>query len=289
MPNSLFAPVARVERELDSLLPSASAAPSRLHRAIRYSLFAGGKRLRPILAVHAFRACGGRGDLIWPAASALEMIHVYSLIHDDLPAMDDDDVRRGRPTVHRKFDEATAILAGDSLLTLAFGVVAEKLPAGLARAASVEIARGSGTAGMIGGQALDLAAEGRRASVPRVETIHRLKTAALITASVRVGGIVARAGAARLSALTRYGRALGLAFQIVDDILDETGDAKTLGKPVRRDRENGKMTYTRAAGLEKARSEAARLARRARRALAGFGPAADSLRGLADFVHQRSF
>ncbi len=254
---------------------------------MRYSIFAGGKRLRPLLVYHAFRACGGKGTRALPAAAAVEMLHVYSLIHDDLPAMDDDDLRRGRPTLHRKYDEATAILAGDALLTRAFQVLADSYEPAVAAPLVSTLAEASATEGMIGGQALDLAAEGKRPSRAQVLEIHGRKTAALIRGAVLMGGIVARAPARRLAALSAYGRALGLAFQIVDDILDETGDSAAMGKPVGRDMENGKMTYTRAAGIGAARREADRLVARAIGALAPFGVRGHALRDLALFVTSR--
>lgn len=288
VPDPLFAPVARIDAALDRLLPSAAAVPRRLHRAMRYSLFAGGKRLRPLLVYHAYRACGGRGAAVFRAAAALEMIHVYSLIHDDLPAMDDDDMRRGRPTLHRRFDEATAILAGDALLTHAFGAVAEGFAPAVSARIVREMVRAAGTAGMIGGQALDLAAEGRPPRRRTVVAIHARKTAALIAGAARIGAIAAGAPWRAEAALFRYGRALGLAFQIVDDILDETGDARRMGKPVRRDMENGKMTYPCAVGLAAARREADRLTRRALAAVSRLGPAADPLRRLARLAVDRT-
>lgn len=254
---------------------------------MRYSVFAGGKRLRPLLVHYAYRACGGKGSKDLPAAAAVEMLHVYSLIHDDLPAMDDDDLRRGRPTLHRKFDEATAILAGDALLTRAFQVLADRCePAVAARLVSA-LAEASATEGMIGGQALDLAAEGKRPAKSQVIAIHSLKTAALIRGSVLMGGVAAKADARKLAALSTYGRALGLAFQIVDDILDETGTSHEMGKPVGRDMENGKMTYPRAVGLDAARREADRLVRKAVGSLRVFGARGRPLEELARFVTAR--
>lgn len=287
MPADLFAPVRRIDRALDRLLPPASRVPEKLHAAMRYSVFAGGKRLRPLLVHYAYRACGGRGTKELPAAAAVEMLHVYSLIHDDLPAMDDDDLRRGRPTLHKKYDEATAILAGDALLTRAFQVLADSYEPAIAAPLASALAGASATDGMIGGQALDLAAEGKRPSRAQVLEIHARKTAALIRGAVLMGGIVARAPARRLATLSDYGRALGLAFQIVDDILDETGDYRAMGKPVGRDMENGKMTFTRAVGIDVARREADFLVRRAVEALAPFGVRGNPLRELALFVTAR--
>jgi farnesyl diphosphate synthase len=249
---------ARVERELDRWLPSAQALPERLHAAQRYSALAPGKRIRPALVYATAQSLGVALDRVDGAACAVELIHAYSLVHDDLPAMDNDDLRRGRPTCHRAFDEATAILAGDSLQVLAFSLLAAH--PGLAAESATRVrliellADASGTAGMAGGQALDLAAQGRRLSLTEVERIHELKTGALIRACVLMSAACApRLETARRDALDRVGRLVGLAFQIQDDILDVDGDASVLGKATGGDRARDKPTYPAVAGIEAAR------------------------------------
>jgi geranylgeranyl diphosphate synthase type II len=277
-----------VDKELDSSLPSADAEPRILHDAIRYSVFAGGKRLRPALVILASRACGGQDNDAMPAACAVECIHTYSLIHDDLPAMDNDDLRRGRPTSHKRFGEAVAILAGDALLTFAFELVSDT--PSIVR----ELAFASGTAGMIAGQVADMEAEGLSRSLPpaelqnRVEYIHRHKTAALIRASLRMGALSAGASDDRLSALTGYGEYLGLAFQIIDDILDVTGTEEDMGKAVGKDIQRGKLIHPAAFGLKVSRERASNLIRNATASLEEFGEKAGPLRSLAAFVGNRS-
>jgi geranylgeranyl diphosphate synthase type II len=280
----------RVDEALGVYLPPCDEAadalcPLRLASAMRYSVMAGGKRLRPLLCLMAAEACGGGGDLdsALPAACALEFIHTYSLIHDDLPAMDDDDLRRGRPTCHRAFDEATAILAGDGLLTLAFEVVARHVqPAEAALACVRTLAEASGPEGMVGGQMADLQAEGRTdGTTEKLEAIHRRKTGALLRASLRMGGITAGADESELRALDAYGHAVGLAFQIVDDLLDVEGDETKLGKRVGKDSELGKWTYPAFLGIEGSRMRARRLAEDAAAALAPLGARGDRLRALA--------
>jgi geranylgeranyl diphosphate synthase type II len=234
-----------VEEALARFVPEAAdgaACPARLAEAMRYSLLGGGKRLRPVLCLLAAEACGGDWDAAMPSACALEMVHTYSLIHDDLPSMDDDDLRRGRPTCHKAFDEATAILAGDGLLTLAFETIVRHTRPPEAAAGCVRaLAEGAGPSGMVAGQMADLEAEGRDdPTVGALEAIHVRKTGALLRASLRMGGIVAGADAARLQALTSYGHAVGLAFQIVDDLLDVTGDEAKMGKRVNKDSGLGK-------------------------------------------------
>ena len=296
---SLSGASARVEEVLDCLLARHPDQPETIRKAMRYSIFAGGKRLRPMLVAEAARACGRQGRDIFLCAAALEMIHTYSLIHDDLPAMDDDDLRRGRPTCHKVYGEAMAILAGDGLLTLAFEAAAlAAAKAGLDGPQTAEliraVARVAGTQGMVGGQVADLESEGRlRQGAPRarglgstLSFIHLHKTAALIVASVEAGAILARAPRAERAALSRYGRALGLAFQIADDILDVVGDKKKLGKKGS-DRDNGKLTFVSLYGLEGARRRAERMSRQARRALAPFGAKASVLADLADYVIAR--
>jgi geranylgeranyl pyrophosphate synthase len=245
---------------------------------MRYAVFGGGKRLRPLLAVAAWEACGGEGAPPWEAAAALELVHTYSLVHDDLPAMDDDDLRRGRATTHRAFGEAEAILAGDGLLTLAFEVLArwpegDSLASRRAEAVGC-VARGAGVAGMVGGQLADLEAEGRPASLDGVAWIHAHKTGALLAASAELGAILAGAEPATRSALAKYGRALGLAFQAKDDLLDVTASAEALGKTPGKDRSSGKATYPALLGVEGAAAQADRWAEAARRALDG-APLAD--------------
>ncbi len=267
-----------VERALAARFPARGPA---LRRAIRYSLLGGGKRLRPILTLAAGEVAGAPMRAVLPFACALELIHTYSLVHDDLPAMDDDDLRRGRPTSHREFGEGTAILVGDALLTEAFGVMAEArgVDAGRAIAAIAEVARAAGEAGMVGGQALDLAAAGRAATLAQVRAIHRRKTGALFTAAVRVGGLAAGAPRPLLRRLTGYGEQLGLCFQIADDIADavEAGDGRT-------DRALEKATYPALLGMTRARRHAERARDAALSAVAGLGERADPLRAIAGLV-----
>ena len=252
---------AAVETALDAFLPPAGEPPARLHEAMRYSVFSGGKRLRPILALASFGLAGGEGDGALAPACALEFIHTYSLIHDDLPAMDDDDTRRGRPTCHRAFGEATAILAGDALLTLAFGIVAADGRLAPDRRAAVvrELAEANGSLGMAGGQEADLEAEGAEPSLEAIEFVHVRKTALPLAAAVRVGALAAGAGREDLEALTAFGRSAGLAFKIVDDLLDVTGTAEEMGKAVGKDVARGKMTYPGVVGIEESRRRAREL------------------------------
>jgi geranylgeranyl diphosphate synthase type II len=272
-----------VEAALDRALPPTSDEPVRLHEAMRYSVFAGGKRLRPAIARAACLALGGSDEDAMPAACALEMLHTYSLIHDDLPAIDNDDLRRGRPTCHKQFDEATAILAGDGLHTQAFLVLA-----GAPRAAALvlELARAAGTEGMVGGEIADIEAEGAAPDVALVERIHHRKTAALFRAAATMGGIAAGASDPNLDALRAYGTALGLAFQIVDDVLDETSDAETMGKKTGKDRAARKMSYPAAVGLDESRTRARACADEAVAALAPI-PNSETLAALAMFTVTR--
>ena len=254
---------ADVDRALESLLPVPEGPASRLAEAMRYSVLSGGKRLRPILALAACEAFGGDDAKILEPAAALELVHTYSLVHDDLPAMDDDDLRRGRPTAHKAFGEAEAILAGDALLTLAFEVLATR-PAGSPRAgrradAVALVARRAGQAGMVGGQLADLEAERRPPETAPPEWIHRHKTGALLSASVELGALHAGASPAEREAIARYGDALGLAFQIADDILDRTASAAALGKTPGKDERSGKATYPARLGVDASRREAERL------------------------------
>jgi geranylgeranyl pyrophosphate synthase len=273
---------ARAESALQARLPAEEATPSKLHAAMRYAALGAGKRIRPVLCYFAGEAVAVAPVRLDGPAAAVEMIHAYSLVHDDLPAMDDDDLRRGRPTTHRAFDEATAILAGDALQVLAFEEPASRVE--MIRILAVA----SGTMGMAGGQSLDLAAVGCRLSVPEVEEMHRRKTGALIAASVMMAA-AARPGLApeRWAALRRYSEALGLAFQIVDDVLDVEGEADVVGKPVRADAAAHKPTYPAVAGLAAAKARALVLRDEALAALGSFGPEADGLRGVTRYIVER--
>ncbi len=277
----------RVELALGRFVPEPSDDPSadlpaQLSEAMRYSLLSGGKRLRPVLALMAAEACGGSLEDALPAACALEMIHTYSLVHDDLPAMDDDDLRRGRPTCHKAFDEATAVLAGDGLLTLAFEIVAKHTRPEVAARCVVALAEAAGPSGMVGGQMSDLQAEGRTdATVEALESIHRRKTGALLRAALRVGGLTAGASGDILQALDTYGHAVGLAFQIVDDLLDVEGDEAKLGKRARKDSDLGKWTYPGLLGIEGSKARARQLADEAVSALEPLGDRGARLRALA--------
>lgn len=263
--------------------------PDRLKEAIRYSLLSPGKRLRPTLVLLAAEACGGTGEQALPAACAVEMIHAYSLIHDDLPAMDDDDLRRGRPTCHKAFDEATAILAGDALQALAFQVLAGEIEsAEVAARCCAVLASAAGATALVGGQADDLAAEHFSGSLETLETIHRRKTGALIRASLLLGGIVAGAHERTLAALDEFGSRLGLAFQIVDDLLDVEGTTAALGKQAGKDSTRGKLTYPAVLGVDESRRRAEALLAEACAALAPLGSAAASLEALARRVLERT-
>lgn len=273
----------RTENALDEYLASWEGVPERLIEAVRYSLFAGGKRLRPALALGAADIIAGDDTPALPAACAIEMIHTYSLIHDDLPAMDNDDLRRGRPTSHKAFGEATAILAGDALLTMAFDVLASTGNAHVIR----EMAQAAGATGMVGGQLLDMEAEGQAIDLEGLRRIHAYKTGALIRVAVRAGALLAGAGTGQLDALTRYGEHIGLAFQIADDILDVVGDEKTLGKRVGGDASHEKATYPALVGLDLARKLAANAVDDALLALAPFGSEADGFRALARYIIER--
>ncbi|MCC7495029.1 MAG: polyprenyl synthetase family protein [Fimbriimonadaceae bacterium] len=288
----LSARAALVEAALERLLPAATASPARLHQAMRYSTQAGGKRLRPALVMDACEVVGGDPLSVLPTACAVECVHTYSLIHDDLPCMDDDDLRRGRPSCHRQFDEETALLAGDALQALAFELIAGNAAApGIAPAAVVavvaELATAAGAPGMVGGQMLDLLGEQQTPDGALVEEIHLRKTTALLRCSVRCGALLGGGDAAALDAFGRYGTALGLAFQITDDILDIEGDEATLGKPVGSDVGLQKATWPAVFGLAASKQRARELAAEAVAALDGYGPLADPLRVLARFVVER--
>jgi geranylgeranyl pyrophosphate synthase len=286
-PPLLAEAVPLAEAALQARLPAETVAPVRLHQAMRYAVFAGGKRLRPALVLGACRACGGTDAAAAPGLAAVELLHTYTLVHDDLPAMDDDDLRRGRPTCHKAFDEATAILCGDALQAAAFAAAAE-----LGAGAVAALAAAAGSLGVVGGQQDDLDAEGRAISDSAddrtlLERIHRRKTAALIRASCVLGAHAAGANPTRIAALEAYGEAIGLAFQIADDVLDATADATRLGKTPGKDAAQGKLTWVALYGLDAARSEAARLVDEAGAALAVFGPAGQPLVQLARFVAER--
>jgi geranylgeranyl pyrophosphate synthase len=281
----------RIENALDLRLPASTLVPERLHAAIRYSTLNGGKRIRPALVYATGELLGANALALDAAAAAVEMIHAYSLIHDDLPAMDDDDLRRGRPTCHKAFDEATAILAGDALQVLAFESLANATCGAAERIEMVGIlARASGTQGMAGGQAIDLGSVGQALSAADVERMHRYKTGALLEASVTLAiALAGRQGTADALALVRYARAIGLAFQIVDDLLDIEGDPAVLGKTTGADQARSKPTYPAAVGLIAARQRAQDLMIEAEGALDHFGDAGGTLRWLGRYiVHRQS-
>lgn len=281
----------------DEPLPGEIVRPQRVVESMRYAALAGGKRLRPFLVTETARLFGKEGEGVLRAAAAIECVHCYSLVHDDLPAMDNDDLRRGQPTTHRKYDEATAILAGDALLTIAFDILADEptSPDPAIRIALVKaLARASGLGGMVGGQLLDLEAEGRFGDgtpLPLTDTdilrLQSMKTGALLFAGVEMGAILGGASAAERETLGRYGRALGVAFQIADDLLDEESDAATMGKATGKDAAAGKGTLVRLWGKDAARKRLGELVGEAEAALAGFGDKADVLREAARFVANR--
>jgi geranylgeranyl diphosphate synthase type II len=280
-----------VDRALDRFLPKAAVPPATLHKAMRYSLFAGGKRLRPVLCLAAAEACGGKTSAALPHACAVECIHTYSLIHDDLPSMDNDDLRRGRPTCHKVFGDGIAILAGDALLTIAFEIATHTKVVSRYDLRDIfrELTDAAGSRKLIAGQVADLEAEGRRINRGQVRSIHENKTAALLTASIRLGAMAANASAKQLSAVTAFGRALGLAFQVIDDILDVTQTSEKLGKSAGKDLAAKKATYPAVIGLEKSRTEARRLTSRAHAALKSLGENARVLRALGDYLLAREY
>ena len=282
-----------VESALERYLPDVSDNPSVIHEAMRYSIAAGGKRLRPILLLMSAEILGRNPEDFAFAAAAVEMVHSYSLIHDDLPAMDDDDLRRGKPTNHKVYGEAIAILAGDALLTLAFQIMsdpahAELFPSKTLLAAGHELASASGTSGMLGGQVLDIQAEGRALHAEELEAIHRRKTGKLLSASLRIGAILCDADKQQLEALTRYGEQIGLAFQVVDDILDLEGNAEELGKNPQSDLQKEKSTYPALFGLQESKKIAHTLINNAKHALHIFGERAYYLEQLAEYIIARS-
>ena len=279
-----------VDRVLSEWVPDETVDPSSIHRAMRYSLFAGGKRIRPILAIAAAYAVAEELNGVEDAASTLELVHTYSLIHDDLPALDNDDLRRGRPTCHKVFGDAMAILAGDALLTLSFEVLS-RLPA-IAADRKIrlveELSRAAGTVGgMIGGQVNDIEGERREPTAALLDSIHRAKTGALLRASVRVGAIYAGARKQELTALSSYGEHIGLAFQIIDDVLDVEESSESLGKTAGKDEQQQKITFPAVYGLEQSRQMAEQERLAAHTALNRFDTRADRLRQIADFVVQR--
>lgn len=283
----------RVNARLDYWLASQEKLAPRLIEAMRYATFNGGKRVRPVLAFAAAEALGGTADQAVDAACALEMVHSYSLVHDDLPAMDDDDLRRGQPTCHIAFDEATAILAGDALQCLAFEVLANSPLEGMTNDVKIrmvqELSQSSGTAGMAGGQALDLEGEGKQLSLTELERIHRHKTGQLIRGAVKMGALVVPGCTEeQLSALDRYADAIGLAFQVWDDVLDLIGDTETLGKQQGSDLALNKSTYPQLLGLEAAKEHAQNLDKKAQEALSAFDHKADTLRALSSYIVSRS-
>ncbi len=291
LPGYLRARQQEVDRALDRFLPKASAKPATIHKAMRYSLFAGGKRLRPILCLAAAEACGGTIAKALPPACAVECIHTYSLIHDDLPAMDNDDFRRGRATCHKVFGDGIAILAGDALLTIAFEIATQtevSIDYDLAEIIR-EIALAAGSRRLIAGQVADLEGEGKPHTRAQLRYIHENKTAALLTTSVRLGAMSADATPTQLSAVSDFGRSLGLAFQVIDDILDVTQTSEKLGKSAGKDVAAQKATYPAVIGLEKSRVEAARLTKLAHDALAPLGEKAETLHALANHLLARDY
>src|SRR5467141_4290814 len=281
----------KIDRALDAYLPKANTKPATLHRAMRYSLFAGGKRLRPILCLAAAEACRGNIDDALPLACALECIHTYSLVHDDLPSMDNDDFRRGRLTCHKVFGDGIAVLAGDALLTVAFEIVSRAKPTSRYDMSILlrELAVAAGSQKLIAGQVADLEGEGQKIDMAGLRYIHENKTAAILTTSVRLGAMSANADPKQLGAITKFGRALGLAFQVIDDILDVTQTSEKLGKSAGKDVAARKATYPAVIGLEKSRAEARRLTRRAHEALSVFGHRAEALHSLANYLLEREY
>jgi geranylgeranyl diphosphate synthase type II len=282
----------QVDEALRQYLPEAGDHPKEIHEAVRYSVFAGGKRLRPILVLAAAEAAGGQVEDALRAAAAIELIHTYSLIHDDLPAMDDDDFRRGRPTCHKVYGEALAILAGDALLTQAFILLSGEPSSNRADAAVRlrvinEIAQAAGSRGMVGGQVVDILQEDREVDLATLLYLHTHKTGSLIRACLRVGGIISSAGSEQMEALTRYGDRIGLAFQIVDDILDLEGSLEALGKRAGSDLRKKKATFPGLLGLEESRQRARSLVREAKHAMGVFGDRGTTLGAIADYVVAR--
>ena len=287
----LHAAIEKVDKALDHFLPKAATKPATIHKAMRYSIFAGGKRLRPVLTLAAAEICGGMGEDALLSACAVECIHTYSLIHDDLPCMDDDDLRRGRPTSHKVFGEGIAVLAGDALLTVAFELLAQApASARYGTAALVrELASASGSRWLIAGQVLDLEGEGKPTTKTALKFIHEAKTAALLTCAIRLGAMSANATPSKLEALTRFGHSLGLAFQVIDDILDVTQTTEKLGKTAGKDAAVTKATYPALFGLKRSREIAAELTEEALQSLTPFGKKAALLRSLTDSLLAREY
>jgi geranylgeranyl diphosphate synthase type II len=287
--NFLAAKTTAVNDALDHLLPSEKTKPATIHRAMRYSLFAGGKRIRPALCLAAAEACGGKDSDAIPLACAVECIHTYSLIHDDLPAMDDDDYRRGKLTNHKVFGEGIAVLAGDALLTVAFELAAKckSWPRYGHQKIILELASASGSLQLIAGQVADLEGEGKKISANELRYIHERKTSALLCCSVRLGGMSANCTQMQLKALTDFGYHVGLAFQVIDDILDVTQTSDKLGKTAGKDTKAQKATYPAVVGLDKSRKIAERLTGHAFAALKPLGARAEALRGLAEYLLKR--
>ena len=278
----------RLETALDDALPASGESPEQLHSAMRYAVLGGGKRLRPALVLAASECCGGRTEQALPAAVAVELIHAYSLVHDDLPAMDDDKLRRGRPTCHIAFDEAMAILAGDALQTLALDVLlATPVEPDVVVRMTQVLARASGHAGMVGGQAIDMGASSEKSTVEGLAAMHRRKTGALIEASLVLGALSAGADERTLDTLRHFGDAMGLAFQVQDDILDVEGSTETIGKPQGSDSDQDKATYTALLGVDGARRRLETLSREAEQALDDMAEETGRLRALARFIVQR--
>jgi geranylgeranyl pyrophosphate synthase len=280
----------RVENALDAVLPAATTEPKRLHDAMRYAVFNGGKRVRPLLVYAAGECLGLREESLDAPATAIELIHAFSLVHDDLPAMDDDDIRRGKPTLHRQFDEATAILAADAMQPLAFRVLAEvrDTPAGLSARLVRIVADAAGSIGMTGGQSMDLAAEGQSLTAEEIEHMYALKTGALIHAAVTCAAAMAEGlSEDRVSAIDAFGRTIGIAFQIKDDILDVEGETEVIGKRAGADQRLGKATYPGLVGIAEAYARCDSLLRSALEQLDDFGDDAESLRWLARYVVER--
>jgi geranylgeranyl diphosphate synthase type II len=277
-----------VESRLNDLLPSECDEPATLHRAMRYSALGGGKRFRPILCIAAAEACGGSSDAVLEAACAIEMVHCFSLIHDDLPALDNDDLRRGKPTCHVAFGEAVAILAGDALFSLAFQTLSRIDVTDHAKSRAISVlASASGTDGMVGGQIVDIESHGKRATLEAVEWIHQRKTGALIAAACEIGAIVGGGGDNEIKDCRSVGERIGLAFQITDDVLDETSDSESLGKTAGKDREACKATYPSVMGIERSMALAKSAANEAIRIADSFGDGAIGLRLLARYSVER--
>jgi geranylgeranyl diphosphate synthase type II len=285
MNTSIAEDIRTVDRMLNLWLPKESAKPVTIHRAMRYSIFAGGKRMRPVLCLAAARACDiRRAAEALPAACAVECVHTYSLIHDDLPCMDDDDMRRGRPTSHKVFGEGIAVLAGDALLTVAFEILARIKPTARYSAGDfvTELARAAGSRFLVGGQVADLEGEKKKPTSAELRFIHRGKTAAMVIASLKLGAMAADAAPRVLGILEDFGDHLGLAFQVIDDILDVTQSSEQLGKSAGKDAAAGKITYPALIGLKASQKEAARLTKKALSSLSPLGERADALRALAE-------